>query len=49
MIQAVHPRVNSESKWKVDKELEAAERDLVCEAVRAMVQPRLISGVSHAR
>ena len=45
LIRAVHPRVKSGCKWKVDKELDDAERDLECEAVRGMVQPRFRAGI----
>ena len=45
LIQAVRPTVKSGSKWKVEKELDAAERDLVCESVRGMVQPRFRAGI----
>ena len=49
LIQAVRPTVKSGSKWKVDKELEAAERDLVCESVRGMVQPRFRAGIGFGQ
>ena len=48
LIRAVQPQVRSGRAWKADKELHEAERDLVCEAVRGMVQPQGRAGIGFA-
>ena len=45
MIRAIQPQVRSGRVWRPDKELDCAERDLVCEEVRGMVQPYSRAGI----
>ena len=45
LIRAVQPQVRSGRAWKADVELHEAERDLVCEAVRGMIQPHGRAGI----
>ena len=44
-ISAVAPKVRSGRAWEAEKELEAAERDLVCESMMGMVQPAKRAGI----
>ena len=48
LIRAVQPQVQSGRAWKAVIELHEAERDLVCEAVRGMVQPQGRAGIGFA-
>ena len=45
LIKSIKPQVRSGRSWKPEKELLDAERDLVCESVRGMVQPHLRAGI----
>ncbi|KAL5251266.1 hypothetical protein ACHWQZ_G016834 [Mnemiopsis leidyi] len=45
LIKAVQPQVRSGRVWKPETELKEAERDLVCESVRGMVQPHVRAGI----
>ncbi|XP_063688236.1 uncharacterized protein LOC134821425 [Bolinopsis microptera] len=45
LIRAVQPQVRSGRVWKADAQLHEAERDLVCESVRGMVQPLSRAGI----
>ena len=44
-ICAVAPKVRSGRAWEAGKELEAAERDLVCESMLGMVHPAKRAGI----
>jgi len=47
LIRSVRPQVRSGRAWKPAKELEEAERDLICESMRGMVQPYSKAGIGY--
>ena len=44
-VRAICPKVRSGQVWNAEESLTNAERDLACEAMRGMVQPRFRAGI----
>ena len=44
-VRAICPKVRSGQVWSAEESLTNAERDLACEAMRGMVQPRFRAGI----